>query len=54
MICSDRVKKSVAKYSVSYIITDVYTNANVCIQRGQVSERINIRRLTPYLGEDAV
>ena len=52
MIRNDEVKrKSAAKYSVPYIITD---NGNVHIQCGQVLERINIRRLTLYFGEDAV
>ena len=29
-------------------ITDVYTNGTVRIQRGNVNERINIRRLEPH------
>ena len=31
-----------------YLITEIYTNGNVRIQRGVVSERINIRRLEPH------
>jgi hypothetical protein len=31
-----------------YLITEVYTNCNVRIQRGAVNERINIRRLEPH------
>ena len=31
-----------------YLITEVYTNGNVRIQRGAVNERINIRRLEPH------
>ena len=31
-----------------YNITNVYTNGTVRIQRGAVSERVNLRRLTPY------
>ena len=31
-----------------YSIVQVYTNETVRIQRGTVTERINIRRLTPY------
>ena len=31
-----------------YWITHTYTNGTVCIQRGIVNERVNIRRLTPY------
>jgi hypothetical protein len=30
-----------------YLITDVFTNGTVRIQRGHVNERINIRRLEP-------
>ena len=29
-------------------ITHTYTNGTVCVQRGIVNERVNIRRLTPY------
>ena len=31
-----------------FVITDVYTNGTVRIQRGNVNERINIRRLEPH------
>ena len=31
-----------------YVITDVFANGTVCIQRGAVNERINIRRLEPH------
>ena len=31
-----------------YPITEVFTNGTVCIQRGTVNERINIRRLEPH------
>ena len=31
-----------------YPITEVFTNGTVCIQRGNVNERINIRRLEPH------
>ena len=31
-----------------YLITEVYTNGNVRLQRGVVNERINIRRLEPH------
>lgn len=34
-----------------YLVTEVYTNGTVRLQRGSVSERINIRRLTPYFEE---
>ena len=32
----------------AFVITDVYTNGTVRIQRGNVNERINIRRLEPH------
>ena len=31
-----------------FSITEVFTNGTVCIQRGAVNERINIRRLEPH------
>ena len=31
-----------------YLITEVFSNGTVRIQRGTISERINIRRLKPY------
>ena len=31
-----------------YPVTDVFSNGTVCIQRGAVNERINIRRLEPH------
>lgn len=31
-----------------YLITNIYTNGTVRIQRGNVNERINIRRLEPH------
>ena len=31
-----------------YVITNVFANGTVCMQRGAVNERINIRRLEPY------
>ena len=34
-----------------YKIIEVYTNGTVRIQRGIVTERINIRRLTPYTAD---
>ena len=35
-----------------YKIIEVYTNETVRIQRGIVTERINIRRLTPYTADE--
>ena len=37
------------KYEGPYTITTVHCNGTVRIQRGSISERINIRRLTPYI-----
>ena len=34
-----------------YIFTEVFTNGTVQVQRGQVNERINIRRLNPNFYE---
>ena len=31
-----------------FVITDVFTNGTVRIQRGAINERINIRRLEPH------
>ena len=31
-----------------YPVTEVFANGTVCIQRGAVNERINIRRLEPH------
>ena len=53
MIKNEGVKcKAVYKNTVPYIITDIYTNGNIHLQQGQVLERISIRRLKPYFGED--
>ena len=39
------------QYEGPYTIIQVYYNGTVRIQRGSVNERINIRRLTPYIEE---
>jgi hypothetical protein len=31
-----------------YIVTAIYTNGTLCIQKGKVNERVNISRLFPY------
>ncbi len=41
-------RKAKDKHEGPYVVTDVYTNGTVRIQRGSVNERINIRRLTPF------
>ena len=42
------LRKAELKYEGPYTVTQVYCNGTVRIQRGSISERINIRRLTPY------
>ena len=34
-----------------YLVTQVFTNGTVRLQRGSVNERLNVRRLTPYFEE---
>jgi hypothetical protein len=43
-----QISKLSAPRTGPYRITETYTNGTVCIQRGVVNERVNIRRLTPY------
>ena len=31
-----------------FTVTKVYTKGNICIRRGAITERINIRRVEPY------
>ena len=47
-------RKAADKYLGPYIITQVHTNGTVRIQRGTISERLNIRRITPYFGTNDV
>ena len=42
------LRKAEDRYSGPYVITQVHTNGTVRIQRGTMSERINIRRIAPY------
>ena len=50
LIKKDEVpRKTDDKYEGPYTITTVHCNGTVRIQRGSISERINIRRLTPYI-----
>ena len=42
------LRKSEDKNTGPYVITQVHTNGTVRIQRGSVSERLNIRRIDPY------
>ena len=41
-------RKALDKNEGPYVVTNVYTNGTVRIQRGSINERINIRRLTPF------
>ncbi len=43
-----KLRKGQVKYLGPYIITSVHTNGTIRIQRGSISERVNIRRVTPY------
>ena len=42
------LRKAEDKYLGPYVITQVHTNGTVRIQRGTMSERLNIRRITPF------
>jgi len=42
------LRKAEDKSTGPFVITQVFTNGTVRIQRGSVSERINIRRIDPY------
>ena len=48
------LRKSESRFTGPYTITQVHTNGTIRIQRGSCSERVNIRRVTPYhlKGED--
>jgi hypothetical protein len=41
------ISKLSAPHTGPYRIAETYTNGTVCIQRGVVNERVDIRRLTP-------
>jgi len=42
------LRKAESRYLGPYVITSVHTNGTVRIQRGAMSERINIRRIAPF------
>ena len=44
----ERAPKAHDKNNAPYVISQVYCNGTVRIQRGSMNERLNIRRLTPY------
>ncbi len=46
------LRKAEDKNDGPYIITQVHTNGTVRIQRGTISERLNIRRLSPYFARE--
>ena len=45
---SGKLRKGQVKFIGPYKITSVHTNGTIRIQRGSISERVNIRRVTPY------
>ena len=47
-INGEKQRKALDKNEGPYVVTNVFTNGTVRIQRGSVNERINIRRLTPF------
>ena len=46
------LRKSESRYDGPYTITTVHTNGTIRVQRGSKSERLNIRRVTPYFADD--
>jgi hypothetical protein len=42
------LRKLEAPRTGPHTVTAVYTNGTLCIQKGNVNERVNIRRLFPY------
>ena len=42
------LRKAEDKWTGPFVITAVHTNGTIRIQRGTMSERLNIRRVTPY------
>ena len=47
-INGEKQRKAKDKNEGPYVVTNVFTNGTVRIQRGSINERINIRRLTPF------
>ena len=43
--------KAEDRYLGPFIVTLVHTNGTIQIQRGSMSEQLNIRRVTPYYEE---
>ncbi len=44
--------KEVAKYTGPFCVTTVHTNGTIRIQKGALSETLNIRRVKPYFQSD--
>jgi hypothetical protein len=42
------LRKLEAPRTGPHTVTEIYTNGTLCIQKGNVNERVNIRRLFPY------
>ena len=42
------LRKAEDKWTGPFVITAVHTNGTIQIQPGTMSERLNIRRVTPY------
>ena len=46
------LRKAESRYKGPWTITQVHTNGTIRVQRGTRSERMNIRRVTPYHPND--
>ena len=54
MVQKDGVlRKAEYKYEGPFRITTVHMNGTIRIQRGSLSERLNIRRVKPYHADDS-
>jgi hypothetical protein len=42
------LRKLEAPRTGPHTVTEIYINGTLCIQKGKVNERVNIRRLFPY------
>jgi hypothetical protein len=42
------IRKASLRNEGPYVVTQVFTNGTVRIQRGTISERLNIRRISPF------
>jgi hypothetical protein len=48
LIRDGTLRKGEDQFEGPYLVTEVHTNGTVRIQRGTISERLNIRRVVPY------